>query len=88
MSQHLAALNIGQITLVYRGETQQFNTVSLAANFLRQDRIKVGWFHTINATVDLVADGGVSQTRHLKGDKFLILKQLVQLESEIKPARA
>jgi hypothetical protein len=79
---------IGQITLVYRGETQQFNTVSLAAHFLRQDRIKVGWFHSINATVDLVADGEVSQTRHLKGDKFLIMQQLGQLESEIKPVHA
>jgi hypothetical protein len=88
MPQHVAVHTIGQITLVYRGETQQFNTVSLAAHFLRQDRVKAGWFHTINATVDLVADGEMSQTRHLKGDKFLIMKQLVQLESEIKPANA
>ena len=88
MPQHVAVHTIGQITLVYRGETQQFNTVSLAAHFLRQDRVKAGWFHTINATVDLVADGEMSQTRHLKGDKFLIMKQLVQLESEIKPAHA
>lgn len=88
MPQHLAVHTIGQITLVYRGETQLFNTVSLAARFLQQDRIKVGWFHTINATVDLVADGEVSQTRHLKGNKFLIMKQLVQLENETKPANA
>ena len=88
MPQHLAVLTIGQITLVYRGETHQFNTVSLAAHFLRQDRIKAGWLDTINATIDLVADGEVSQTRHLKGDKFLIMKQLVLLESEIKPVNA
>lgn len=75
---------IGQITLVYRGETQQFNTVSLAAHFLRQDRIRVGWFHTIKATVELLGENQPSQTRHLKGGKFLILKGLAQLEDDIR----
>jgi len=79
---------IGQITLVYRGETQQFNTASLAANFLRQDRIKMGWFHKIKASVDLMMDDKVSQTRHLKGDKFRIMKELEQLEDEIKQSSA
>ena len=75
---------LGQITIVYRGETQQFKTVSLAAHFLRQPQIKVGWFHTIKAAVDLMADDQVSQTRHLKGDKYLIMKELEHLESELK----
>jgi hypothetical protein len=75
---------MGQITLVYHGETQQFNTVSLALHFLRQVRIKVGWFHKVKADVDLVEDGKVSQTRHLKGDKYLIMKELEQLESDLK----
>jgi hypothetical protein len=84
----MANTTMGQITLVYRGETQQFKTVSLAAHFLRQDRIRVGWFHTIRATVDLVVDDEVSQTRHLKGDKFFIMKELAQLEGDISRSHA
>jgi len=80
----MANTMMGQITLVYRGETQQFKTVSLAAHFLRQLRIKVGWFHTVKAAVDMMSDGKVSQTRFLKGDKYLIMKELAQLESDIK----
>jgi hypothetical protein len=79
---------IGQITLVYRGEAQQFKTVSQAAHFLRQVRIKVGWFHTVKAAVDLMAHGQVSQTRHLKGDKYLIMKELAQLEDGLKLSNA
>jgi hypothetical protein len=84
----MADTTIGQITLVYRGETQQFTTVSQAAHFLRQVRIKVGWFHTVKAAVDLITHGKVSQTRHLKGDKYLIMKELEQLEGDLKPAHA
>lgn len=80
----MAHTTMGQITIVYRGETQQFKTVSLAAHFLRQDRIKMGWFHTIKAAVDLVVDDEVSQTRHLKGNKFLIMQELAQLEDDLK----
>ena len=80
----MANTTMGQITLIYRGETQQFKTVSLAMHFLRQIRIKVGWFHKVKADVDLVEDGKVSQTRHLKGDKYLIMKELEQLESDLK----
>jgi hypothetical protein len=58
---------MGPITLVYRGETQQFKTVSLAAHFLRQDRIKMGWFHQIKAAVDLMVHDEVNQIRHWKG---------------------
>jgi len=79
---------MGQITLVYRGEVQQFKTVSLAAHFLRQLRIKVGWFHTVKAAVDMMSNGKVSQTRFLKGDKYLIMKELAQLESDIKLSHA
>jgi hypothetical protein len=75
---------MGPITIVYRGETQQFRTVSLAAHFLRAPRIKVGWFHTVKAAVDLMVNDKVSQTRHLKGDKYLIMKELEQLESALK----
>lgn len=84
----MADTSIGQITLVYRGETQQFNTVSQAAHFLRQVRIKVGWFHTVKAAVDLIAPGQVSQTRNLKGDKYLIMKELEQLEGDLKLSNA
>ena len=77
-----------QITLVYRGETQQFKTVSQAAHFLPQVRIKAGWFHTIKAAVDMMSNGKVSQTRHLKGDKYLIMKELEQLDSDLKLANA
>ena len=79
---------IGQITLVYRSETQQFKTVSQAAHFLRQVRIKVGWFHTVKAAVDLMVSGKVSQTRHLKGDKYLIMEELAQLAGDLKPSIA
>ena len=75
---------MGPITLVYRGETQRFKTVSLATHFLRQDRIKVGWFHTIKAAVDLIIPDQVSQTRYLKGDKFDIMQELAQLEGDLK----
>jgi len=80
----MATTTMGPITIVYRGETQQFKTVSIAAHFLRQLRIKVGWFHPVKAAVDLMSNGKVSQTRHLKGDKYLIMKQLEQLESDLK----
>lgn len=43
----MANTTMGQITIVYRGETQQFKTVSLVKHFLREPRIKVGWFHTV-----------------------------------------
>jgi hypothetical protein len=84
----MTGTTIGQITLVYRGETQQFATVSLANRFLRQDRIKMGWFHKITAAVDLIMDDQVRQTQHLKGDKFDIMKALAQLEGDIKPSNA
>jgi hypothetical protein len=80
----MADTTIGPITIVYRRETQQFKTVSLAAHFLRDPRIKVGWFHTVKADIDLMSKGQVSQTRHLKGDKYLIMKELEQLESDLK----
>jgi hypothetical protein len=80
----MADTTIGPITIVYRHETQQFKTVSLAAHFLRQLRIKVGWFHTVKADVDLMSNGKVSQTRHLKGDKYLIMQELEQLETNFK----
>ena len=79
---------IGQITIDYRGESQQFKTTSMAANYLRQDRIKMGWFHKVKASVDLMEDDQVSQTRHLKGDKFHILNELQQLENECKRSNA
>jgi len=84
----MADTTMGLITIVYRGETQQFKTVSLAAHFLRQERIKVGWFHMVKAAVDLMSNGKVSQTRHLKGDKYLIMKELDQLEGDLKPSNA
>jgi hypothetical protein len=80
----MAGNTIGQITLTYRGETQQFGTVSQAAHFLRQDRIKMGWFHTVRATVDLIENGNTTQTQHLKGDKFRIITDLEQLEGKVK----
>ena len=80
----MADTTLGQITLVYRGETQQFSSVSQAAHFLRQDRIKMGWFHKVRATVDLVEAGAAAQTRHLKGDKFRMITALEQLEGELK----
>jgi hypothetical protein len=83
----MAGTTMGQITIVYRGETQQFATVSLAMHFLRQDRIKMGWFHKIQATVDLIGNDQVRQTQYLKGDKFDIMKALVQLEGDIKSSQ-
>lgn len=79
----MAHTTLGQITIVYRGETQQFNTVSQVAHFLRQLRIKVGWFHTVRAAVDLIGHDTVRQTRHLKGDKYRIMQELAQLEGDL-----
>jgi hypothetical protein len=84
----MANTTMGQITIVYRGETQQFKTVSLAEHFLRQLRIKVGWFHTVKADVDLIVQDKVSETRHLKGDKYLIMKELAQLKSDLELSTA
>ena len=80
----MAATALNQITLIYRGETQQFNSVSQAIHFLRQDRIKMGWFHKIQAAVDLVEAGESSQTRNLKGDKFSVITELEQIDDEVK----
>lgn len=84
----MADTTIGRITLVYRGETHQFSTVSQAAHFLRQERIKVSWFHKIKAAVDLFANGKLSEIRRLKGQKYDIIESLEQLESAIKPSNA
>ncbi len=79
----MAGTTIDQITLVYRGETQQFASVSQAIHFLRQDRIKMGWFHKVQAAIDLVEDGKAHQTWNLKGDKFSIITGLENLEGEV-----
>jgi hypothetical protein len=85
----MATSSIDQITIVYRGETQQFATVSLALHFLRQDQIKTGWFRKIKVDVDLIVDGEVSHNRrHLEGDKLQVMKELQHLEAELKQAKA
>ena len=84
----MATTTIGQITIAYRKETHQFETVSLAEHFLRHLRIRVGWFHTVKATVNLMVSDKVMQIRHLKGDKFLIMQELAQLEDEVKLSNA
>ena len=84
----MTTTTIGHINILYRGETQQFKTVSLAEHFLRQLRIRVGWFHTVKATVNLMMNDKVMQIRHLKGDKFLIMQELTQLEDEVKLSNA
>jgi hypothetical protein len=38
--------------------------------------------------VDLLVHDQVSQTRHLKGDKYLIMQELAQLENDLKLANA
>jgi hypothetical protein len=48
----------------------------------------VGWFHTVKAAVNLMVSDKVMQLRHLKGDKFLIMQELAQLEDEIKLSNA
>ena len=84
----MTTTTIGHINILYRGETQQFKTVSLAEHFLRQLRIRVGWFQTVKATVNLMVNDKVMQIRHLKGDKFLIMQELTQLEDEVKLSNA
>lgn len=84
----MTTTTIGPITIDYRNETHEFKTVSMAEHFLRQLRIKVGWLHTIKAAVSLMVSDKVMPIRHLKGDKFLIMKELAQLEDEIKLANA
>lgn len=81
-------ITMGQITIVYRGETQQFKTLSLAEHYLRQTSIKVGWFHTIKATVDLMMHNAISKTHSLKGDKYHIMQELKQLETDLKVSPA
>ena len=81
-------ITMGQITIVYRGKTQQFKTVSLAEHFLRQTSIKVGWFHTIKADVDLMMHDEVSEIHSLKGDKYHIMQELKQLETDLKVSPA
>ena len=80
----MSQTTLGTITIVYRDESQQFSTVSRALHFLRQDRIRTGWFHKVKAAVNFVTDDEVTQTRHLKGDKFLIMNELKQLANDFK----
>jgi hypothetical protein len=80
----MSKTTLGAITIVYRDESKQFPTVSRALHFLRQDRIQTGWFHKVKVTVALVVDDDVSQTRHLKGDKFMIMDELKQLANDFK----
>ena len=80
----MSTTTIGPITIDYRNETHQFQPVSQAGHFLRQLHIKVGWFHTIKAAVSLVVSDQAMPVQHLKGDKFLIMKELAQLEDEMK----
>jgi hypothetical protein len=84
----MAHATIDHITVVYRGEQQQFATVSLALHFLRQEDVKTGWFHKITADIDLLVDDEVSQTRHFKGDKLRIMEALEHLQLELKQASA
>ena len=84
----MTTTTIGPITIDYRNETHEFKTVSMVEHFLRQLRIKVGWLHTVKAAVNLMVSDKVMPIRHLKGDKFLIMKELAQLEDEIKLANA
>jgi len=44
----------------------------------------VGWFHTVKADVNLMVSDKVMQLRHLKGDNFLIMQALAQIEDEVK----
>lgn len=84
----MTTTTIGPIAIDYRNETHEFKTVSLAGHFLRQLRIKVGWLHTVKAAVNLTVSDKVMQSRHLNGDKFLIIEELAQLEGEIKLSNA
>jgi hypothetical protein len=84
----MTTTTIGPITIDYRNETHEFKTVSMAGHFLRQLRIKVGWLHTVKAAVNLMVRDQVMPIQHLKGDKFLIMKKLAQLESDLKPSPA
>jgi hypothetical protein len=81
----MAYATVGPITIVYRGQTQQFATVSQAVHFLRRDDIKTGWFHKITAEV-VVADGDIRQTQRLRGQKFAMITALEQLQHD--PRRA
>ena len=72
---------VGLITIVYRGQTHQFTTVSQTVHFLRRDDITTGWFHKITAEV-VVADGDVRQTRRLRGQKFAIITALEHLQHD------
>jgi hypothetical protein len=73
---------VALITLVYRGRTQEFTILSQAIHFLRSETVKIGWFHKITATVDLIAAGDVRQTQTLRGQKFAMITALEQLKYE------
>jgi hypothetical protein len=79
---------VARITVLYRGQTQQFTTISQALHFLRGDAVKIGWFHKITADVDLVAVGDVRQTQRLRGQKFAMIAALQQLDRATKPPPA
>jgi hypothetical protein len=77
----MAHATVDLISIVYRGQTQQFTTVSQAVHFLRRDDITTGWFRKITAEV-LVADGDVRQTQRLRGQKFAMITALEQLQHD------
>lgn len=78
---------VAQITIVYRGRTHQFTTISQAVHFLRGDAIRTGWFHKIRADVDLIAAGDVRQLQALRGQKFAMIEALQQLDRDAKQPR-
>jgi hypothetical protein len=79
----MAAAKVSVITIVYRGTTFPFETVTQAVRFLRRDDIRTHWLRKVRADVHLVSGDRGTETRHLKGQKYPVIRALEQLEREL-----
>ena len=76
-------LQVGNITIRYRGREQLFPTVERAVNYLRDDIVKTTWLHKVTADVSVVSGEEVRQTHHLKGKKYKVIKALENIERDL-----
>ena len=75
----MAHPHISAVTIGYRGASHHFASVADAVRFLRGDDIRTGWFRKVTANVQVGSDDAITETRHLKGQKYTVISALEQL---------
>jgi hypothetical protein len=79
----MAHPHITAVTISYRGASHQFPTVIHAVRFLRGDDVRTGWFRKVTADVQFGSGDVVTETRHLKGQKYTVIGVLEQLARDL-----